>query len=85
VERVVVQEDLRGGGENLVGSVSVIELVEVVGRLIEVAGEVEGRWLRVGKREAEGKRPREMEGRWLRVGKWRRLRVEQTETEGQWL
>ncbi|GAU40806.1 hypothetical protein TSUD_397890 [Trifolium subterraneum] len=35
--REVVQEDLGGGRESLVGSAPVIELVEVAGRLVEVA------------------------------------------------
>ncbi|PNX72384.1 hypothetical protein L195_g028274, partial [Trifolium pratense] len=41
IEKVVVREDLGGGGENSVGGAPVIELVEVGGRLVEVErGEV---------------------------------------------
>ncbi|MCI69410.1 hypothetical protein A2U01_0090672, partial [Trifolium medium] len=59
VERVVVQEDLRGGGENLVGNVPVIELVEVAGRLIEVA---EGGGREVAEVGEEGGGGEEVEG-----------------------
>ncbi|GAU10911.1 hypothetical protein TSUD_426920, partial [Trifolium subterraneum] len=37
IEGAVVLEDIRGGGESLVDSTPVLELVEVVGRLVEVA------------------------------------------------
>ncbi|GAU47789.1 hypothetical protein TSUD_12740 [Trifolium subterraneum] len=55
IEGAVVQEDMGGGGESLVGGAPVLELVEVGGRIVEVA---EGG----GTEVAEGREVEEAEG-----------------------